>query len=61
MHRMLLIEGPHPEPNNITNSHVMADNLNYATNEINRIKKLDISSEDRNNILGQSIARLLRI
>ena len=55
------IDGPHPEPNNVTNSHVMADNLTYATNEINRITKLDINLEDQSNILGQSIARLLRI
>jgi predicted TIM-barrel fold metal-dependent hydrolase len=55
------IDGPHPEPNNITNSHVMADNITYAGNELKRITSLDLSPEDENNILGRSISRLLKI
>jgi predicted TIM-barrel fold metal-dependent hydrolase len=55
------IDGPHPEPNLVTNAQVIPDLISYAKKEFNRITQLNLKEEDENNILGQSIIRLLKL
>lgn len=45
------IDGPHPVPDLVAN----------AQTELNRITQLNLNEEDENNILGQSVIRLLRL
>ena len=55
------IDGPHPESNLVTNAQTMPDLITNARTELNRITQLNLNKEDENNILGQSIVRLLRL
>lgn len=55
------IDGPHPVPNLVTNAQTVPDLVTNARTELNRITQLNLNEEDENNILGQSIIRLLRL
>jgi predicted TIM-barrel fold metal-dependent hydrolase len=54
-------DGPHPEPDLVTNAHNVPDLVTFARTELNRITQLKLNEEDENNILGQSIIQLLRL
>ena len=61
-HRLLWgIDGPHPEPDLVTNAQTLNDLITFANIELNRIKQLKLKEEDEINILGKSISRLLRL
>jgi predicted TIM-barrel fold metal-dependent hydrolase len=55
------IDGPHPEPNLVTNAQSVPDLITFARTELNRVTQLNLSEEDKNNILGESIIRLLKL
>ena len=55
------IDGPHPEPNLVTNAQSVPALVTYARIALNRITQLELSQQDENNVLGDSILRLLRL
>lgn len=44
-------DGPHENP----------DTIGFARTELDKVRRLNLSDEDKNNILGRNIARLLRL